>query len=168
MKRFTKILLVFVSGLIACASVLAEELPYQRIRALSMETANKAAMAAARDCAKKGHQVAVTVTDRYGNLLAFARSPLSRIHAIGVSQNKAYTAASIQGATEELGPRLKYLKGVNRFSLTGGGRAIRVGGNMYGAIGVAGAIGKKTPGDVDDDCAKAGIQAIQDELELAE
>lgn len=168
MKRFTKGLLVFVSGLFACASVLAEELPYQRIRALNMETANKVAMAAARDCSKKGFQVAVAVTDRYGNLLAFARSPLSGKHTIGGAQNKAYTAATLQGSTEELGPQLPHLKGAHRFSLIGGGLAIRAGGIMYGAIGVAGAPGMKTPGDVDNGCAMVGVKAVLDELELAE
>lgn len=167
MNRVIQSFFIIFGGALASNQVLADGLPYQRFRALNMETANIAAMAAARDCAKKGHQVAVAVTDRYGNLIAFARSPLTRIHATGVALNKAYTAASIQGATEELGPRLSYLKGVNRFSLIGGGRAIRAGGNMYGAIGVAGAIGKKTPGDIDDGCAKVGIKAIIDDLELA-
>ncbi len=168
MNRFIRSFFIILGSALVSSQVLADGAPYQRIRALNMETANKAAMAAARDCAKKGHQVAVAVTDRYGNLLAFARSPLSRIHAIGGAQNKAYTAASIQGSTEELGPLLPYLKGINRFSLIGGGRAIRAGGHMYGAIGVAGALGKKTPGDVDDGCAKAGIKAILDDLELAD
>lgn len=168
MNRFSKSVFIILGSAIACSQALAEERPYQRMRALSMESANKAAMAAARDCDKKGHQVAVAVTDRYGNLLAFIRSPLTRIHATEVAMNKAYTAASLQGSTEVLGPQLAYLRHVNRFSLTGGGRAVRIGGNMYGAIGVAGAIGKKTPGDVDDGCAKAGVNAIRDDLELAE
>jgi uncharacterized protein GlcG (DUF336 family) len=146
----------------------AEESPYVKIRALSMEVANKAALAAARDCSKKGYQVAVAVTDRYGNLLAFVRSPLSGKHTIAGAKKKAWSAATLQGSTEELGPRLPHLRGSNQFSLIGGGVAIRTGGVMYGAIGVAGAPGKKTPGDVDDDCAKAGLAAIQEELEFAQ
>lgn len=168
MKRVTQYFFIIFCGVMATSQVLADAVPYQRIRALNMESANKVAMAAARDCSKKGYQVAVAVTDRYGNLLAFARSPLSGMHAIGVAQNKAYTAATLQGSTEILGPQLKQLKGVHRISLTGGGIAIRAGGIMYGAVGVAGAPGKKTPGDVDDGCAKVGIAAIQDELELAD
>lgn len=168
MNRVIINLFAILGSVVFGTQALAENAPYLKFRALSMETANKAAMAAARYCAKKDHQVAVAVTDRYGNLIAFVRSPLSRIHAIGVAQNKAYTAASIQGSTEVMGPQLTFLKGVDRFSTTGGGRAIRAGGKMYGAIGVAGAPGKKTPGDVDDGCAKAGIAAIQDELELAD
>jgi uncharacterized protein GlcG (DUF336 family) len=146
----------------------AEELPYVKVRALSMETANKAALAAARHCAKQGYQASVAVTDRYGNLLSFVRSPLSGKHTIEGAINKAWSAATLQGSTEELGPRLPHLRGSKQFSLIGGGLAIRAGGVMYGAIGVAGAPGKKTPGDVDDECAKAGVAAIQEELEFAQ
>ena len=146
----------------------ADELPYVKIRALSMETANKAAMAAARHCSKLGYQPAVAVTDRYGNLVAFIRSPLSGKHTIKGAKNKAWTAATLQGSTEELGPRVSHLRGSKNFSLIGGGIAIRTGGVMYGAIGVAGAPGKKTPGDVDDECAKAGLAAIQEDLEFAQ
>jgi uncharacterized protein GlcG (DUF336 family) len=146
----------------------AEELPYVKVRALSMETANKAAMAAARYCTKKGYNPAVAVTDRYGNLVAFIRSPLSGKHTIKGAKNKAWTAATLQGSTEVLGPQVKHLQGAKNFSLIGGGLAIRVGGIMYGAIGVAGAPGKKSPGDVDDECAKAGLAAIQEDLEFAQ
>jgi len=159
---------VVVASQIALNASAAEELPYVKIRALSMETANKAAMAAARHCSKLGYQPAVAVTDRYGNLVAFIRSPLSGKHTIKGAKNKAWTAATLQGSTEELGPQLPHLRGGKNFSLIGGGLAIRTGGVMYGAIGVAGAPGKKTPGDVDDECAKAGLAAIQEDLEFAQ
>lgn len=168
MKRVTQYFFIFFCGVLATSQVMADTVPYQRIRALNMEAANKVAMAAARDCSKKGYQVSVAVTDRYGNLIAFIRSPLSGRHTIGGAQNKAYTAATLQGSTEILGPQVKQLSGTHQISLIGGGLAIRAGGIMYGAVGVAGAPGKKTPGDVDDGCAKAGIAAIQDELELAD
>ena len=168
MKRFIPYFLIATCGALVSIPALADTVPYQRIRALNMETANKVAMAAARDCSKKGYQVSVAVTDRYGNLVAFVRSPLSGKHTIGGAQNKAYTAATLQGSTEVLGPQVKQLKGVHRISLIGGGLPIQAGGIMYGAIGVAGAPGKKTPGDVDDGCAKAGIKIIQDELELTD
>jgi len=168
MKRAAIHFSILLGAAMVTMQALAETTPYQRIRALNMESANKVAMAAARDCSKKGYQVSVAVTDRYGNLVAFVRSPLSGKHTIGVAQNKAYTAATLQGSTEQLGSRVQQLKGVHRISLTGGGLAIRAGGIMYGAIGVSGAPGKKTPGDVDDACARAGISAILDELELAD
>lgn len=160
-------LLAVLGGFVVVDNAGAEELPYVKVRALSMETANKAALAAARHCTKQGYQASVAVTDRYGNLIAFVRSPLSGKHTIEGAMNKAWTAATLQGSTEELGPRVSHLRGSMRFSLIGGGLAIRTGGVMYGAIGVAGAPGKKTPGDVDDECARAGLAVIQEELEFA-
>lgn len=167
MNKIAVAFAIVASQIVLNASA-AEELPYVKIRALSMEAANKAAMAAARHCSKLGYQPAVAVTDRYGNLVAFIRSPLSGKHTIKGAKNKAWTAATLQGSTEELGPQLPHLRGGKNFSLIGGGLAIRTGGVMYGAIGVAGAPGKKTPGDVDDECAKAGLAAIQEDLEFAQ
>lgn len=168
MKMIRIVLILLATTSLISTPAMAEEVPYVQVRSLSMETANKAAMAAARYCSKKGYNPAVAVTDRYGNLVAFIRSPLSGKHTIKGAKNKAWTAATLQGSTEELGPRVPHLRGGKNFSLIGGGLAIRVGGVMYGAIGVAGAPGKKSPGDVDDECAKAGLAAIQEELEFAQ
>ncbi|MCB2006682.1 MAG: heme-binding protein, partial [Rhodoferax sp.] len=44
----------------------------------------------------------------------------------------------------------------------GGGQVIESGGSVLGAIGVSGAPG----GEADDSCARAGIRAITDALEL--
>ncbi|MCU0940746.1 MAG: heme-binding protein [Burkholderiaceae bacterium] len=49
-----------------------------------------------------------------------------------------------------------------RFVGLGGGLLIEAAGSIVGAIGVSGA----PSGDADDVCAKAGIAAIRDELEL--
>ena len=148
-------------------SVSAEDEAFVTTRVLTATTANQLAVAAETFCRKKGYQVAVAVVDRFGNLLAFLRNPLSGAHTIPVAQNKAYTAATLQGSTMELGKRVEFLKSVPRISLVGGGLPVRVGGYMYGAIGVSGAPAVKKPGDEDDECAKAGIDAIKDVLEFA-
>ncbi len=49
----------------------------------------------------------------------------------------------------------------------GGGLPINIGGHFYGGVGVAGAPEKEKPGDVDDECAAAGIAAVAEEIELA-
>jgi uncharacterized protein GlcG (DUF336 family) len=54
------------------------------------------------------------------------------------------------------------LRGLPRFVGLGGGLLIEAAGSIVGAIGVSGA----PSGDADDVCAKAGIAAIRDELEL--
>lgn len=147
--------------------VWAEEEAFVTTRVLTASTANQVAVAAEAYCRKKGYQVSVAVVDRYGNLLAFVRDPLSGAHTIGVAIDKAYTAASFQGATIELANQLEFLKGTPRVSLVGGGVPVRVGGYIYGAVGISGAPRQKVAGDVDDECARAGIDAVKDALEFA-
>ena len=48
--------------------------------------------------------------------------------------------------------------------MSAGGVPINAGGSILGAIGVSGA----PSGEVDEACAQAGIDAISDDLEMAE
>jgi uncharacterized protein GlcG (DUF336 family) len=136
-------------------------------RTLNTALASQLAAATEQACAKRGYQVAVAVTDRYGNLLSFLRNPLAGAHTITVAEYKAYTAATFQSATLGLSERMSFLRGTPKISLVGGGVPVRSGGFMYGAVGVSGAPRDKQPGDVDDACAREGITAIKDELEFA-
>lgn len=167
MKRL--IISGFVLGIFASAAPLASAAddPYVTARILSARAANSVALAAMEDCAKRGFQVSVAVVDRFGNELAFLRHSLAGSHTITVAKYKAFTAATFQGATIDLSERLAFLKGTPKLSLVGGGVPIRVGGFMYGAVGVSGAPREKVPGDVDDACARSGIAAIQADLEFA-
>ena len=45
-----------------------------------------------------------------------------------------------------------------------GGIPIRAAGSLVGAVGVSGAPG----GDIDADCANAGIEAVQDRIDFAD
>jgi uncharacterized protein GlcG (DUF336 family) len=166
MKRQLMLSLMVCCTLAISALTQAAEPAYVTPRIITAPIAVKIAGMAEAHCRKQGYQVSVAVVDRYGNLLAFARHPLAGAHTIGVSQDKAYTAASFQGATGELAERLAFLKGTPRVSLVGGGVPIRLGGFMYGAVGVSGAPRQKTPGDVDHACAIAGIEAVQEDIEF--
>ncbi|MDH5183127.1 MAG: heme-binding protein [Gammaproteobacteria bacterium] len=141
--------------------------PTVTTKSLSMHLANQLAVAASDTCTKQGYQVAVAVVDRSGNLLAFARDPLSGHHTIAVSQGKAYTAATFQSRTLTMQDN-QQLRGAPGVLLIGGGVPIRIGGNFYGAVGVSGAPAKKVTGDVDEGCANAGIDAIREAVEFAE
>jgi len=163
-KKLTVFALISMVTLTAHAD---EEAAFVATRILSAATANKIAVAAEKECKKRGYQVAVAVTDRFGNLLAFTRDPLSGAHTSGIAQDKAYTAATFQGATVDLAERLAFLKGTPRVSLVGGGVPVMAGGYMYGAVGVSGAPRDKKPGDIDDACARAGIAAVKEALEFA-
>ncbi|MBB4429880.1 uncharacterized protein GlcG (DUF336 family) [Bradyrhizobium sp. CIR48] len=46
--------------------------------------------------------------------------------------------------------------------IIGGGLIVEAGGSLVGAVGVSGAPG----GDADEACAKAGIEAVRDQLEF--
>jgi len=145
----------------------AQDEAYVTTRVLSASSANRVAVAVEQACKKRGYQVAVAVADRYGNLLAFLRDPLAGAHTITVAQDKAYTAATLQGATLGLMDRVAFLRDTPRMALIGGGVPISFGGYLYGAVGVSGAPATKRPGDMDDTCAREGIKTIQDALEFA-
>ncbi len=136
-------------------------------RTLSFELAQRLAVEAAQACRKQGYQVAVAVVDRSGTLLAFARDPLAGPHTVAVSQGKAYAAATFQTPTTQMMDN-EHLRHAPNVLLIGGGVPVRVGGHMYGAVGVSGAPAQKRTGDVDEACAQAGIDAIKETLEFAE
>jgi len=165
MKKITSIIILFM---LSAGTSQADDNAFVNTRILSATSAAKIATVAEHACRKKGYQVAVAVTDRYGNLLAFVRDPLSGGHTINVAQDKAYTAASFQSDTLTLASRIAFLKGTPRLLLVGGGVPIRIAGKMYGAVGVSGAPGEKQPGDIDHACAIAGIDAVRETLEFAE
>lgn len=144
--------------------------PYVQFRVLSMETANQLALEAARDCAAQGYQVAAAVVDRSGQLLALARDPLAGPHSVEVARRKAYSAATFQAGTLELQQRgsMQALNHADDVLLIGGGLPVQVGGRFYGAVGVSGAPAKEVTGDVDEACARAGIDAVREALEFAE
>lgn len=137
-------------------------------RSLSMELANKLAMAAARHCTKQGYQVSVAVTDRSGKLQAFIKNPLAGSHTIDVAILKAATSASFQTPTIDMMQGFDGLRDAPGVLLIGGGLPIRIGGHIYGAVGVSGAPAKKRTGDVDHECGQAGINAIHEDIEFAE
>ena len=162
-----KCLMIF-TALLFSQTVSAEEQAFVSSRSLSLELANKLAMTAAQDCTKQGYQVSVAVTDRSGKLLAFNRNPLSGSHTIDVAILKAATAASFQTATIEMMKGFDGLSNAPGVLLIGGGIPVKIGGHMYGAVGVSGAPAKKLTGDVDHACGQKGIDAIKEAIEFAQ
>lgn len=166
MKRHT---LLACTALLLPAAAPADDTAFVTSRTLSLATANELALAAVASCHGKGYQVAVAVTDRLGTPLVLLRDPLAGHHTIEVAQRKAYSAASFQAPTIELqGGHMDALQHTENALLIGGGVPIRVGGHVYGAVGVSGAPAEKVMGDIDDQCARDGITAITEALEFAE
>ena len=138
------------------------------VQAMTPETALTAAQAALSSCRAKGYQVAVAVVDRAGLVQVLLRDRYAGAHTPDVATAKAWTAASVRGSTTDLaqetqpGKPMSGLRSHPRFLAAGGGLPVEAGGSTLGAIGVSGAPG----GDADDACAKAGIAAVAERLEL--
>jgi len=135
---------------------------------LTTIAAQRAAQAALARCQKDGYTVAVAVVDRGGQPLALLRDNLAGGHTAQTAISKAATAVSFRTDTTELAgssqagkPQsgIRHLPGV---AAIGGGIVIRAKGSLVGGIGVSGAPG----GDADDACAKAGVAAISDAIEM--
>lgn len=160
--RYLSLLAVLLAG-----PATAQEAVFQT-KTLTPEAALKAAQAALESCRKQGYQVAVAVTDRTGLLQVLLRDRYAGAHTPEVATNKAWTAASFKGSTLEFGKDtqagkpMSGLRHLPRVMAAGGGLPIEAGGTLVGAIGISGGPG----GEADESCAKAGIQAIADALEL--
>jgi uncharacterized protein GlcG (DUF336 family) len=135
---------------------------------LTTHAALAAAQAALARCDKDGYTVAVAVVDRAGQPLALLRNNLAGWHTSQTAINKASTAVSFRTDTTELAAATqppRAASGVRQLAnvvAIGGGMMIRAKGSLVGALGVSGA----PTGEADDACAKAGIGAIADALEL--
>ena len=127
-----------------------------------------AAKAALAHCQKAGYTVTVAVVDRGGHALAVLRDPLAGTHTVQTAIGKASTAVSFRTSTTELaretqpGRPASGIRALPGVVAVGGGLVIEAKGALLGGIGVSGA----PAGDVDDACAKAGIAAIVDAIEL--
>jgi len=166
MTRKTMLAAALVSAL-ASGAVAAQEATYT-VRALTPETALKAAQAALAACRDSGYQVAVAVVDRSGLAQVMLRDRYAGAHTPETAIGKAWTAASFRADTDGLadatqpGKPASGLRDLPRVVMVGGGVLIEGGGSIFGAIGVSGAPG----GDADAHCAKAGVNAIRDALEF--
>jgi len=168
---FKRILLLFCVSLLPAISYAAtDKKPFVTTRSLTLDLATQAVTAAVAECSKKGYNVTAALVDRTGTLTSFGRHPLAGSHTVGFSIEKAQTSASFQASTLELmtNPSIDPLRYANGVMLIGGGLPINIGGQFYGAIGISGAPPEKLAGDIDEECAKAGIDIIKEELEFAE
>lgn len=148
----------------AGGTALAQDATYA-IKLLTPETALKLARATLEACRKEGFQVAVAVTDRFGVTQVLLRDRFAGPHTVEAATNKAWTAASLRQDTLGLAkatmdPAHSGLRHFPRVVAVGGGILVEAGGSIFGALGVSGGPG----GEADDRCAKAGLEAIKDDI----
>jgi uncharacterized protein GlcG (DUF336 family) len=133
---------------------------------LSAALAHEALTTAVETCAKQNQQVTGVVLDPAGTQQAFLRGDGAGIHTVTGADYKAYTALSYRTDGIELVERSKKgrvpgaINSLPRLLLAQGGVVIKVGDEIVGAIGIAGARGN----NIDTACARAGVAKIQDRL----
>lgn len=150
----------------ASAPAFADEPALIEFKMMTPETALQLAQATLADCRKRGYQVAVSVVDRSGVEQVMLRDRFAGPHTPETARLKAYTAASFRTDTQAMmtatqaGEPQSGIRHRPGTLMVGGGVPVDAGGTLVGAIGVSGAPG----GDMDDACARVGIEAIADKL----
>jgi uncharacterized protein GlcG (DUF336 family) len=131
------------------------------------QLANQAVAEAVAKCAEQGYTETAVLVDADGVRQAVLRGDRAGSHTLDSAFDKAYTAASFKNDTTALVERAKSAPGfANLFTqlphliLVGGGVVIKLGDEVIGAMGAAGAPG----GDLDEACARAGVDKIRDQL----
>ena len=158
-------LLITASLFLFQPAIADDESLYVSIKRMTMEVANTVAMAAVLDCRERGIQATATVVDKNGIVQAVVRDTLAPPISLLVAEQKAYTSANFSVATSVLNQQPESpLSNVPGLMMGSGGVLIEAGGTIYGAIGVSGA----PSGQIDEECANAGIAAVIDDLEMAE
>ena len=130
-----------------------------------VQRAIKMVQAAHAHAAQLGIAVTATVVDEGGRVVALGRMDRARPMTLDLAVNKAFTAASFQMATHELGPLVNQswfqsLVVANQGRVTPGGGAFPIleGANVLGAVGVAGGTDEQ-----DQQCCHAALGKLGNE-----
>jgi uncharacterized protein GlcG (DUF336 family) len=163
MNQVFKISMVAGATLIGTSASWSDTLQTHRIpAALAVEAASETVAA----CAKQGYLETAVVLDADGAVIAVLRGDGAGIHTLDSAHDKAYTSVSFKNDTLALAERAKGedsiapLAKLPHVMFFGGGVAIKLGDEVIGSIGAAGAPGAK----LDDGCARAGLDKIRDRL----
>ncbi len=154
------------AALVTLPAQAQEETALVNFSVMRPEVALKLAQSAMLDCREKGYQVGVSVVDRFGVTQVFLRDQLAGPHVGETSRRKAWTAVSFRTDTLALAEQTApgtISAGIRELSealALGGGVPVSAAGSLVGAVGVSGAPGP----DLDDACARAGIAAIEEEI----
>jgi uncharacterized protein GlcG (DUF336 family) len=138
---------------------------------LSAALAAEAVGEAVAACAKQGYHVTAAVVDTDGVTQALLRGDDASMTTLGAARDKAYTVLMLGGPRNEdtssaivqrMGatPSAGGLAKLSHILLLPGAIRIKIGSEAIAAIGVGGAPG----GDLDEACAKAGVDKISGRL----
>ena len=153
--------IVFAASLLAPLAAVAQDLPSAPY--LPLDIATKAADAALKACAAEGHNVSVAIVARDGATKVLLKADNSGPHTGTSATGKAFTSAALGRGTAGLAdfiaakPANAGLRNMDaRMVIQAGGLPVKLGKALVGGIGVGGA----PSGDIDANCAVAGLKAI--------
>ena len=169
MHRSTLGVYVALSGGLFCSGATFAQVRYT----LPLNLANEAATEAVRVCEELGYNVSATVVDADGVPKVALRGDRATVHTRDSSLAKAYTVVT-EGPIFHVDATSKFAETVAKappgqvfldanMTTVGGGYAFKVGNDIVGGLGVAGAPGSEK----DEACAKAGIDKVKDRLPRA-
>ena len=157
------------------AMVLALPLPAQAaqgqpdlvsVQRMSMELARDIAQGALKACRAKGYQVSAVVVDRSGDTQALLRDVYAPRMTMEIAREKAgavilsgTASAALDANRSDIASDLNHLDEVLTMA---GGLPIEAQGSLVGAVAVSGAPG----GDIDAECAQAGLDQVADRLQF--
>lgn len=169
MRLSTATALLAESAMLLHPGAAARAEDFTTFRVMAPPLALELAQAALKSCQDRGFQVAVAVVDRFGVAQVVLRDALAGPHTPGTAAAKARTSVSFRAATEELSAAtqagqlnsaIRHIEG--GYVFMGGGVPVQAAGAIVGGVGVSGAPG----GPEDDSCARAGIAAVEDRLQM--
>jgi len=161
---------VFASLLVvAHASAIAADSP----KTLPLESAIEVAQAALASCKASGYNVTVMIMDTDYATRLVLRSDAAGARTVEIARRKAYTVIKMGMSSGDFGktvpkpegpvpPRAPGsmppgVNGDDNLITFAGGKQVKIGGEVVGAISVSGAPG----GDKDDACVDAGLAKIK-------
>ena len=149
-----------ISNIVKAADNYSGTMTLKTQHILPLGVAQQLATAAQAHCNDKGYLVTVSILNRDGVDIILLRGDGTPGATVDVSRGKAYAAVGFQSPTSGMEERVKTanpgIMAIERFVVLPGGLPIRAGSELVGGIGVAGA----PNGSIDEECAKAGIEAI--------
>jgi uncharacterized protein GlcG (DUF336 family) len=171
MKHRTITTLPCALALAVAFAALARAEDIVTVHRLSAGLAAEAVTEAVAACAKQGYKVTATIIDLDGVEQAMLRGDGAMMTTIDAARDKAYTALMLGASRNESGSGdVAKRMGANvspgglaklpHVLLAQGALNITVGSEAVGAIGVGGAPG----GNLDEGCAKAGLEKISARL----
>jgi uncharacterized protein GlcG (DUF336 family) len=159
-RRYAPVLLIFGMAFvppICCAQTL-------QTHRIPAALAAEAVSEAVASCARQGYRETAVLLDADGATIAVLRGDGAGIHTLDSAHDKAYTSASFKNDTLAMANLAKgdvgALQKLPHVLFFGGGVVIKMGDEVVGAIGASGAPGAQ----LDDNCARAGLEKIRDRL----